>query len=383
MALIGRPVHAAIERWQEKALITPELGDRLRQEVAESAEAGTTRMTQYVVATTGAVILLIAAGLFLDWAWPRMNPGGRSIFLAGVGLGVHLWGIRLEVVRRWIPAALLMQTAGLGVLMAALIYSERAWADVSAGGIGAGVVALLIPVLLSPRSFRANAVMPAVHLCFGLGFAAVFLDRATPIVDENIVWVVDAVLLAACAFMIRILRSDPAGERHPWALQTFVAGLYAAAILVALTGSGPLHMEAEIAYPLDVWWVVLVALTLWGIHRSPAGLRRGWFEDQLAFTLILWIPLGFFTTLEAMNQDLILAMIVVSGMGVLGFAYALQYRIRRLVVTSAIAFVVGIWSWAAERGGALGGVVGLGLAAALLFWLSGRLADWAPRRSAD
>jgi hypothetical protein len=379
MAQDGRPVYAAIERWLDKALITPELGERLREEVAESAEARTARMTQYVIAATGAVVLLIAAGVFLDWAWPRMDEAGRTGFLAAVGIAVHLWGVRLEVVRRWIPAALLMQTAGLGVVMTALVYSHQAWADVSAGGIGTGVAALLVPLVLAPRSFRANAVMPAVHLCFGLGFLAVFLDRATPIPDDQIVWFVDAVLVAASAVMVLVLKRDPRGQRHPWALNAFVAAVYAAAVLVAVTATGPMDMEGEVAYPLDAWWALLVGLTLWGIHRSPPGLRRGWFEDQLAYCLLIWIPLGFFTAMEAMDRDVIVGMVFVSGMGVVGFAYALRYRLGRMVTTSALAFIVGIWAWAVDTGGALGGVVGLGIAAALLFWLSGKVGSWGKR----
>jgi hypothetical protein len=66
-------------------------------------------------------------------------------------------------------------------------------------------------------------------------------------------------------------------------------------------------------------------------------------------------------------------------MGVVGFAYALRYRIRKMVLTSALAFIIGVWQWAVERGGALGGVLGLAVAAALLFWLSGKVGSWAPR----
>jgi len=381
MAQGGRQLLQAIARWQDKALISPELATRLRDEVDESAEAGTARLTQYIVAATGAVVLLIASGVFLDWAWPRMDEGTRTGFLFGVGLGVHLWGARLEVVRRWIPAALLMQTAGLGVLMAALIYSDQAWADMSTGGVAIGVASLLLPLVLAPRSFRANAVMPAVHLCFALGFLAVALDRATPLTGDQIVWVVDGFLAVAAGIMVWVLRGDPEGGRHPWALNAFVAAIYAGAVLVVITATGPMDLEAKAAYPLDAWWTMMVALTLWGIHRSPRGLRRGWFEDHLAYCVLLWIPLGFLTTLEALDWHMIWAMVFVSGMGVVGFAYALRYRLARMVITCAITFVVGVWAWAADRGGALGGVAGLALAAALLFWLSGKVGSWAPRNT--
>lgn len=379
MAQGGRQVYQALERWEDKALISPELATRLRHEVDESAEVGTARMTQYIVAATGAVVLLIASGVFLDWAWPKMDEGSRTGFLFAVGLVVHLWGARLEVIRRWIPAALLMQTAGLGVVMAALIYSDHAWADMSTGGVATGVAALLVPLVLAPRSFRANAVMPAVQVCFALGFLAVALDRATPLTGDQIIWVVDGVLAVAAVIMVWVLRGDADGARHPWALNGFVAAVYAGAVLVVVTATGPMDLEAQTAYPLDAWWAMMVALTLWGIHRSPPGLRKAWFEDHLAYCVLLWIPLGFLTALEALDWGGIWGMVFVSGMGVMGFGYALRYRSRKMVVTSALAFIVGIWQWAVEQGGALGGVLGLALAAALLFWLSGRVGSWAPR----
>lgn len=382
MAQDGRQVFQAIERWEDKALIDQELAARLREEVTESAEAGTARMTQYLVAATGAVVLLIAAGLFLDWAWPKMGEAARTGVLAAAGMVVHLWGARLEAKRRWVPAALLMQTAGLGILMAAFIYSEKAWPDRSAGGWGAGVAALLVPLVLAPRAFRSNAVMPAVHLCFGLGFLAVFLDRATPLPYDDVLWVVDGVLLAASAVMVGILRRDPDSTRHPWALNAFVAAVYAAGVMAFLTATGPLHLDAEAFYPLDAWLALVVALALWGSHRAPPGLRRSWFEGQLAFALLLWIPLGFGTALEAMDGTSALALAMVGGVAVAGFVYAMRLRSRRIMATSAITFIAAVWFWAVDIGGALGAVAGLVFAAAFLFWLSGRVGAWAPRNPA-
>jgi len=39
---------------------------------------------------------------------------------------------------------------------------------------------------------------------------------------------------------------------------------------------------------------------------------------------------------------------------------------------AALAFIVPLWYWAVDRGGALGAVAALAATAALLFWLSGR-----------
>lgn len=376
MSQVPGSVFEAIERWEGKALITHELADRLKGEVVDAAEAGTLRLSQFIVAGTAAVVTLIAGGVFLDWAWPLMDDGMRSLLLAAVGLGVHLWGVRLENANRWLPASLLMQTAGLGVLMTAAVFSERAWPDLTTGGIAAGVAGLAVPVVLAPRTLRRNVVMPAVHLCFALGFVALFLDRATPLRVEGVIWSVDAVLVASSAGMIALLRADPDGQRHPWALNAFVMAVYAAAVLIVVTGSEALHLDEDVAYPLDVWLFLVAALTVWGIHRSPVGLRRDWFETQLAWCVFLWVPLGFFTAMEALDGGSELALILVGSGAVLGFAYAMQYRSRRILATSALAFVLAVWFWAADRGGALGVVAGLAFAAAFLFWLSGRVGRW-------
>ena len=378
---VSRSLYEALERWERKALISPELAVRLRQEAVDAAEAGTARLSQYVVAATAAIVTLIAAGVFLEWAWPLMDAASRMGLLAAAGLGVSLWGTRLETLRRWVPAALLMQVAGLGLLTVAFVYSKNAWADGTAGGIAVGAAALTVPALLAPRTLRRNVLLPAVHLCFGLGFVAIFLDRATPFAGDTVIWVVDGVFLAVAATTVALLRRDPDGRRHPWALNAFVAAAYAAAVLVLITAIGPLDLDAGAMYPLDVWLALLAALTLWGIHRSPVGLRRDWFEDQLALCVLFWVPLGFGTAMEALNGPSELALIFVGTVAVLGFAYALRYRARRILAASALAFIAAVWFWAADRAGALGAVAGLAFAAGLLFWLSGRVGTWASKAS--
>lgn len=375
----SRSVFAALDRWEEKALVSPELAQRLRAEVAEAAEAGTARLSQFLVAAAGAVVLVIAGAVFADWAWPQMGEGSRTLFLLAVGLTVHLWGARLEGQHRWIPASLLMQAAGLGVLLTAFVYSENAWADGSGGATAVGIGALAAPVLLAPRSLRANVLLPAVHLAFALGFLAVFMDRATPMSGDHIVWALDAVLLGCTLAMLRLLRRDPDGARHPWALNAFAMALYAGGVLILVTGSGPLDMGVDVIYALDVWLLIVAAVTLWGIHRSPLGLRRTWFEIQLAWCMLLWIPFGGVTALEAMDGPPELVFLLVGGAAALGFTYALRFRTRAMLFASAVAFVAGAWIWAADRGGALGVVGGLALAAAVLFWVSGRVGSWGGR----
>jgi hypothetical protein len=380
MSHVPRAVGEALERWVEKSLITPETAGRLWEEAAEASVSGTARLGQYVVAATAAVVTVIAGGLFLDWAWPRMDAAAHTWALAAVGLGVHLWGIRLEVRRRWFPAALLMQTAGLGLLLSAAIYSHHAWPDQTLGAVAAGIAALAVPIALGPWSLRRNVVMPAVHLAFSFGFIAVFLDRATPLSGDAVVWVLDGVLVVAAAVVLTVLRRDPDGARHPWALNAFVMAVYAAGVLAFVTAVGPMEAGAQAAYPLDAWLLLVVLLTLWAIHRGPAGLRRGWFELQLAWCLLLWIPLAFFTVMEAMEAPSEVALVLVGGAAVLGFGYAIERRLREILATSAVAFIAAVWIWATDRAGALGAVAGLAFAAALLFWLSGRVGEWTARR---
>lgn len=373
MSQESRQVFEAIERWQARGLVDPGLAERLRREVAESSEEGTLRLGQYVVAATGAVVLIIAAGVFLDWAWPRMTDALRSGFLGLLGAGVYLWGARLEGRRRWIPAAYLMQASGLALILGACMYSEQAWPDTTAGGIVAGAVALLTPAVLTPRSFRHGAFMPSVHLAFGLGFLAVFLDRATPLSADATVWVLDGVLAVAALVLVQLLRSDPSGARHPWALNGFVTTVYAAFVLIVLTASGPLGMKESTVYPLDVWLFVVLALTLWGIHRAPQGLQREWFGVQLAYALLAWIPLGLYTVAEALKAPSEMALLFVGGAGMAGFSYAVRYRIRRVLAVSALVFIAAVWFWAVDRGGALGAALALAATAAALFFYSGRM----------
>ncbi len=373
MSRSGRGVFEAISRWERKALIHEDLAGVLRREVRETSEESTARLAQYVLAGTAAVVLLIASGVFVDWAWPRMDDQVRTVFLVVVGIGVHFWGARIEATRRWLPAALLMQVAGLGVLVWAIIYSERAWADGTGGAVILGILGLATPVALAPRTLRGSTLMPAVHLCFALEFPALFFDRATPVSGNAVIWIIDGVLAAAIVLLVVLLRRDPEGAHHPWALNAFAAALYAGFVLVSLTGDGPLELQEDVAYALDVWLLLVAGVTLWGIHRAPSGLRRDWFEDQLALAMLAWIPLSFFTALEALQSGPDVPLLLIGGMAVAGFIYADRFRVRGLLATSALAFVVAVWYWGVERAGALGAVVALAVTAALLFWLSGRI----------
>jgi hypothetical protein len=362
----------AIDRWEEGGLIDPATATKLRTESEEAASAGTRRLSQYVLAATGGVILLIAGGVFLSWTWPLLGEAARTMVLGISAVGVLVLGVRFENSHRWLPVSYLMQTSALGLLLTAFIYSERAWSDTSAGGFVMGVLSLGVPIVLAPRSMRRSVVMPAVHLAMGLGFLAVFLDRATGLSGDAIVWVLDAVLLASALVLMRTVKSDLAGERHPWALNAFVMAMLAGFVLITITAIGPLSLDDEAVLPLDLWLGISVVLAVWGVRHDAEGLRREIFGRLLAYLLFLWIPFGFFTALETLDGPPELAVALVGGAGVIAFLYANRWGLRHLFGFAALAFICALWYWGWERGGAFGAVLALAATAGILFWLSGR-----------
>jgi hypothetical protein len=365
-------VHDAIHRWESSGLIDAATAERLRSEEADHARSGARRMSQYVLAITGAVVLLIAGGVFMDWAWPLMGDRSRTLVLAAVGTIALLVGLSMETARRWVPASLLIQTSGVVLVLSAYAYSERAWADLTPGGFIVGLAALVTPIALTAHAMRRSPFMPAVHMAAGLAFLALFLDRATPLSGDAIVWTLDGVLAASIAVLMGVLRGDPDGDRHPWALNAFVTAMGAGFVLVAFTAFETLSLSDEGFLPLDVWLLFSVALTLWGLHRAPAGLRRDWFERLLAWEVLGWIGLGLATAAETFDGPPELGVLMVGGAGVLAFLHADRHGMGTVMGAAALAFIVPLWWWAVERGGALGGVFALVATAALLFFASGR-----------
>ena len=365
-------VFEAIERWEASRLIDAGTANALRLEARESAEIGTRRLVQYVLAGTAAAVALIAGGVFLGWSWPLMGEPARASLLGAAAMAVLLGGAHIERGHRWLPVAYLMQTAGLSLLLGTFMYSERVWGDVSTGGMIAGALALAVPVVLAPRAIRTSTVMPAVHLAFALAFLAVFLDRATPLSSDASVWVLDAALLGALLVLTRMLRDDPEGEEHPWLLNAFVTAISAGFVLIALTAVGPFGLEDAAVLPLDLWLFIAVGLTVRAIGMDAFGDRRAWLAQLLSYQVVVWIPLGFYTALEMLDGPPELAFLLVGGGGVAAFGYANTRGLRPVLGAAALAFVSGVWYWGVERGGALGAVLALALTAAALFWISGR-----------
>lgn len=365
-------VHAAIERWERTGLVDAATADSLRQELRRHSESTSSRLAQYLLATAGAVVLVIAGGVFIDWAWPILGEGARATLLAAIGVLVLFAGIRMEGRFRWRPAALLMQAGAVGLILAAYVYCERAWEPTSAAGVLIGIVGLATPIVLTARSMRRDVFMPAVNMAAALAFLAIFLERSTPLSGDAVVWTLDLVLGGAILVFVSILRRDPFGETHPWALNAFVVAMGGGFVLVAITAFETLDLSDEGFLALDAWLALSAAVTLWGVHRAPEGLRRGWFERLLSLELLAWIVFGVLTVYVTFDGPPEAFVLAVSGVAVLAFVHGDRHGFQDLMAVATLAFVVPIWWWAVDRGGALGGVLALLGTAGLLFWASGR-----------
>jgi hypothetical protein len=375
---LPRAVAEALERWERDRLLSVEQVAALRAEAAEHAGRSGRRGFQYVLAATGGVVALITAGVLADWIWPQLGDAGRSLVLIAVGFAVHFLGQQVETRERWQPAGYLLQTSGLLVVLGAFMYSERPWPDVSAPAIAIGVVGLLLPLVLAYRAVGRDPFMPAVHVALGFAFLAVFLDRATPLDDDAIVWTLDAVLLVVVAGLVLRLRRSTGVPEEAWALNAFVAALYAGLVLILFTGLGPLDLSEDTVWAMDLWLTVVTALTLWGIHGAPPALQRSWFGEQLALCVGFAIPLAFYSVLEALDLEATgvepeAAALAVGAVGGLAVAHGLRHEQRSVLAAGCIALVAAAWYYGIDRGGVLGAVLALAATAALLFWLSARL----------
>ncbi len=372
MSIRQNAVLEAIERWTTASIIDQETADRLRSAESKHDLAATARISQYVLATSGAAVLLIAGGVFLEWAWPALDDVGRTITLAGTGVAVTAGGITLEVRGRWAPSSFALQLAGLGLLLTAYVWSERAWADQSLQATIFGGSALVAPAALVWRSIKSrNALLPGIHFAAGLGFLAIFLDRSTPLSGDSIIWVLDGVLLLATMILGRLLSAGPEYGGKDWALNAFITSMGAGFVLVTLTATGPLGMEDPML-ALDAWWALAVGLTVCGLAVETTPADRGGLQYLLALEVLGWIPLGMATARETLNQGPGLATLMVSGVAIAAYLYADRSGYTPVLAAAAIAFVLPIWAWAVEAGGATGGIAALTLTAGVLFWAAGR-----------
>lgn len=363
-------VQDAIDRWRGKQLITEEQAGALTREAEVWAREAGSRKAQYALATAAAVVSIVAAGTFLGWAWSVLGRTGESLVLAAVAVALQGLGMFMEARHRWRPVAYLLQVAGLGILVVAVAHSERAWVDGSPLGALFGVLALATPLVMIPVTAQRNAFMPAVHTAFGYAFLYLFLDRALGLDWEEAIWILDLVLLVSLAFFALRFRRDPEGSE--WAAAALVAGLFAGMVLTLLTGLGPLDRGEKAIVGLDLWYGLLVALTLWAIHQPNHALHRSWYGQILAWLVLLWIPIGYATTMAFLDLGDAAAALIQGAVGGAAIAYGMRYGPRSVMYAGCFLVVIAAWVFGIQASGAIGAVVALGFTAALLFWIAGR-----------
>jgi len=369
-----RAIEAALDRWEEAGLLTPELATRLRSETRAHARRSSGRTARYALAATGAAVLVVAAGVLGEWLWPTLAAGTRALVVGVVGLGVHALGVRLGPRGRWKAASYFLQVAGLLILLGSYMYSEAAWRDGTPGGIVVGILALATPLVAAPRSLLArDPFLPAFHLALLLGFLAVFLDRSTPLSAEAILWVLNGVLALVALFLFRELARSGGSTGSSWALNAFVMALYAGLVLAPLTALEVYHLGDGAIYAVDAWLALITVLTLWGTHQAPPALQREWFDRQLGATVLLWIPFLFATSLEVWDAPEEVTGLLVGGLGAAGLWHAVRFGGRPTLLASCLAVLAAAWYYGVERGGALGAVLSLAGSAAFLFWVSTRI----------
>jgi hypothetical protein len=374
-------VVAALERWVRSGLLTPEQADVLGQEHAGFSGEERRDWVQYMVSATAGVLTLLAAGVLTSWGWPHLGEVTRTGVIAVGGVGLLLGGLVLERRPGRVPVGTMMPTAGLGVLLMAYVYSERAWENGSLLSILIGIPVLSIPLLLAPLSVRRNAVMPAVVTTLGYAYLFVFLVRSG-LDEEAALWVVDGVMVLSLLVLgaMAVARgADPPGEGsleagEPWEPAAFAATLLASPILIMLTALGPLNLGENAVLALDLWWMVLVGVTLWMMHLAPLSLRRGWIPRQLAWAVCCGIVLAFWTILGPLDGSPWMAAAAVGALGTASLWHGLAFQVRDTVISGCLALVIAAWYLGIEAG-ALGAAVALGFTAGLLFWVSGRLGD--------
>ena len=371
MSTSASGIQKVIRRWEEKGLLPPPLGDVLRAEVEAEGWSESRRWSRYLLAATGGAVLVIAAGTFLAWVWPNLGIPGQSVALAVVGAVILAVGIGLMTRGRWQAVAGILQVIGPIMIILAAAWSENAWRDGSLYAVLSGVVVLAAFGLAMAVALRQDDLLVALQA--PLGFLALFeaLDRALSLGPKPILWILDGILVVALAVSAFRLRK-PGGPS--WLLGAFAAFLYASLVLMLLTGIVIFEMERFAVVPLDIWLVTVAGVSVWGLQRDiPVHLRHEGYERQLAYSVLLWIPFGFFTTLVAMRGGPNTAAIGVALGGALGLWYAVPRGIQSVVVTSCITLLAAAWYYGAAKAGALGAVLALVVTAAVMLWASSRV----------
>lgn len=363
------PVVQAIERWHEKGLIGPETAEVLHSEaITHEASAGSRRV-QYAIAIAAAIITVIAALTAISWVWGDLSDGSQTLILSSAAVGLILLGLLLESRPSKQPPSYLLQMAGLVLGVIATLHGYDAWTTPWAPRLVTGL-GLALPLSLLPLTVRRNPVMPAATIAFVFGSLGIFLSAGLQIETDTAIWILDAVVVATVFSLVMILRRGP---HRDWIVGMLITGLLSGLVLTIITALGPLEMGERAYLPVDAWYLFLIALTLWSIHRAPDAYRRDWFPHLLAFLTLVAIPLCVWTFFEGIIEEWTAVALAEGVVGSLALWHGLGHDFRTVIYTGCATVVVGAWTFGVSESGALGGSLALAFTALLLFWISGRI----------
>jgi len=121
-----------IERWKADGLVTPELGDRLRQRYEQPPAAAPEESVPWgllVFATAGAIVIGLGVILLFAYNWDEIPKLGKLALVFGAIIAAHAGGIRLLARGGWQPklgealTALGTMFYGAGIWLVAQIYN--------------------------------------------------------------------------------------------------------------------------------------------------------------------------------------------------------------------------------------------------------------------
>lgn len=378
MARRSRAVEEALERWLEKGLLAPEQADRLRTEATAEHRARIRHWTSLALGGLGAVALLLAAVVFLGQAWDRLSGTAQTLVILAWGGLLYGGGLVLHLRPRTRELSLFVQTAGLLVVLLGMAYSHEVWEAGTLSARALGLVALALPIVLAPIHLREGAVMSGVHVALSVVYLGLFLDRTFGLDLDTIVWILDGLVLLALGVQAYLARRSP-GEMDDRALMVLAVSLWAGFVLTAFTGAGPLELGEDTLLALDVWILMVTGLNLWAVATASSEVRKDQYQAHMAACVGTLGVLVMATVSEVFDQDAVVAGIAGAAVGGLGIAYALRSESVAVLRVGALLTVVGMWVFAVDVGGVLGGVGALVATGILLFWLSTRVrGDGAP-----
>jgi hypothetical protein len=203
-------------------------------------------------------------------------------------------------------------------------------------------------------------------------FVALFLDRTVGLDFEPIVWILDGLLLLALLlFWFRIRSRWDRGVHRD--LVAFATGLYAGLVLVFFTGAGVLDWAEGTIWALDVWWIGMVALTVWGAARTVGDAERDVVESHMAACVLLGTFFMGFTGAEALDVPAELWAGAAAAVGAAGLMWGMAVRNIPTVVASTASLVAVLWVYAADRADTTVAALAMAGTAVLLFWVAARI----------